>query len=192
MNRVVSLFLFSSFAALTSGCGTGPSLTAYDLITPVDGGQLPPEMTRFGGEITGDLSDTVMVSEVLTDPALFEGELIRVQGVVIEVCKPKGCWITLGIPETPERGVLFVKFVCPVGDDRLVPIDAPGQVAVVEGQLERVEITEAFARHLAEDAGHTPEQIAAITGPQPLIRLSSPAAMIDCKPFTSQELETDS
>lgn len=175
---------------LTAGCGSQPSQSSakpYDEMTPVEGGNLPPEMTRFGGEIQGDVSDAIPVEVVLNDLPAYSDKLIRVRGTVIEVCKPKGCWVTMGVPDAPERGVLFVKFVCPIDDTRLVPIDAAGSFAVVEGKLEQIEISEDFARHLASDAGKSKEEIAQIVGPQKLIRLSSPAAEIDCKPFLAEQ-----
>ncbi|MEM6259342.1 MAG: DUF4920 domain-containing protein [Planctomycetota bacterium] len=179
------LALFS----IALGC-SGPAKTAdkpYENMTPVEGGNLPPEMTQFGGEIQGDVADAIPVGLVLKDLSAYKNKLIRVQGTVIEVCKPKGCWVTLGDPDAPENGVLFVKFVCPIDDTRLVPLEASGSVAVVEGKLEQIEISESFARHLASDAGKSEEEISRIVGPQELIRLSSPAAEIDCKPFLAEQ-----
>ncbi|MEO0477198.1 MAG: DUF4920 domain-containing protein [Planctomycetota bacterium] len=179
----------------TAGCHSSQSAVSsapYDSMTPVEGGNLPPEMTQFGGEIQGDLSDSIPVEVVLQDLSAYKDKLIRVRGTVVEVCKPKGCWVTLGDLDAPENGVLFVKFVCPIDDTRLVPLEASGSIAVVEGKLEQIEISEDFARHLAADAGKTEDEIAKIVGPQELIRLSSPAAEIDCKPFLAEQAEKNS
>jgi len=57
-------------------------------------------------------------------------------------------------------------------------MEAVGHQAIVEGTLEVTEISEAQARHFAEDAGKSPDQIARIVGPQKQIRFKSPAAKV--------------
>ena len=73
---------------------------------------------------------------------------------------------------------VFVKFTCPV-EGRLIPMEAEGRTALVEGTLEVKVISEEEARHYRQDAGASPEEIAKIVGPQTEIKLNSPAAMID-------------
>ena len=72
---------------------------------------------------------------------------------------------------------VFVKFTCPI-EGRLIPMDAAGKDAVVEGTIEVTEISEEEARHYREDAGATPEELEKIVGPQRTIRIQSPAALI--------------
>ena len=81
----------------------------------------------------------------------------------------------LSYPDATET--LFVKFSCPV-KGRLIPMEALGHLAIVEGSFKLSEISEADARHYAEDAGKSPEEIAKIVGPQNQLRMSAPAAMI--------------
>jgi hypothetical protein len=189
------LAMLTLAVVLLAGCSSrsqSSSNGAYDDMMPVEGGLIPAEMTQFGGDMQGDVKDAIPVETVLGNLSTYTDQLIRVRGTVVEVCKPKGCWVTLGDPGAPERGVLFVKFVCPIDDTRLVPIDAAGSFAVVEGKLEQIEISEDFARHLAADAGKTQAEIEKIVGPQPLIRLSSPAAEIDCTPFLAEQAQKKS
>ena len=91
-----------------------------------------------------------------------------------EVCSAKGCWLALGGPQ--DEG-LFVKFTCPI-EGRLIPMEAVGKPAVVEGTVTVVEMTEAEARHYAKDGGATETEIAKIVGPQKRITVASPSAKI--------------
>jgi hypothetical protein len=72
---------------------------------------------------------------------------------------------------------MFVKFTCPV-DGRLIPMNAIGKPVVAEGVVKVKEISQEDARHIKEESGATPEQVAQIKGPQKQITLVSPAAQV--------------
>lgn len=127
---------------------------------------------HFGEPMTVAPSQKVTVSRVMAMPSHYEGRTLLVQGTVEEVCQAKGCWMEIG-DGSGER--LFVKFTCPV-NGRLIPMEAIGHKANVEGKLVVEEISEAEARHYAEDQGKTPDQIAQINGPQKRLRLMSAGA----------------
>ncbi len=130
----------------------------------------------YGERTTLADSAAVPVAKVVKTPESYVGKKILVGGVVTEVCQPKGCWIK--VAETPESAeALFVKFTCPV-DGRLIPLDAVGRRAWVEGELELEEVSQDDARHYAEDSGASAEEIARIVGPQKRLRMKSPAARI--------------
>lgn len=72
-------------------------------------------------------------------------------GKIGQVCQAKGCWMMLIDGDQAVR----VKF----GDHAFfLPKDIAGK-ALVLGRFERKEMTEAQARHMAEDAGEDPQQI---------------------------------
>lgn len=173
MNRiVVSLVAGLCGFALLAGCAkksTEPAAHATKSSHTAVAG------ATFGEPLKLTDADAVPVAKVLADPAAYNGRFIRVTGNVSEVCKAKGCWMRLG--ETGGGEALFVKFTCPI-EGRLIPMDAIGHKAIVEGTLEVTEISEAQARHLAEDAGKPADQIAKIVGPQKQIRFKSPAAKV--------------
>lgn len=129
----------------------------------------------FGQPLSLADADTVSVGKVLANPSAYEGKTIRVAGQVKEVCGEMGCWLTLADRDTKES--IFVKFVCPI-EGRLIPLDAVGKQGVVEGSLKVSEIDEGEARHIAEEAGKSAEQIAKIVGPQKQYRIQSPAARV--------------
>jgi cytochrome c-type biogenesis protein CcmE len=122
-----------------------------------------------------DAAATVSVEAVLKDPAAFDGKELRLTGMVNKVCVPKGCWMQFDSPGSQMP--IFVKFTCPV-NGRLIPLEAVGKEAVVEGKLEIVEISEAAAKHYLEDEGAKPEEIAKIVGPQKQLRVKGPSAMV--------------
>ena len=134
--------------------------------------------THFGQPMTLADSDTMPIETLMASADSYNNKQVRVSGTVAEVCQHKGCWINM----KPESGgdALFVKFTCPVEPDaRLIPLEAVGRPVIVEGKLTVEEISEDEAKHYAQDAGMTEEDIAKITGPQKRLRIASPAAMID-------------
>lgn len=133
-----------------------------------------PKYTSFGAPSTQPTEKTVSVSAVLSDTQQYNGKYLSLTGTVASVCPKKGCWITLA-----EAGSkpMFIKFTCPV-EGRLIPMEAMGKPAIVEGTVKVVTITEEEARHYKQDAGASPEEIAKIVGPQTQITVASPAARI--------------
>ncbi len=131
--------------------------------------------TDFGQPMRAD-TQTVSVAQVLESPEQYDGRFVRVRGTVDSVCPKKGCWLRVG--ESAGGETLFVKFTCPVGDDRLIPMDAVGHQVEVEGELAMTEISEATRRHEAEDAGKSPQEVEAIVGPARELRFDSPAARV--------------
>jgi hypothetical protein len=128
---------------------------------------------RYGEPVKMGQGEPVTVKELLADVSKFENKPVRVLGTVDKVCERKGCWLQMADGDKK----LFVKFTCPV-DGRLIPMDAVGKKAVAQGQLKVKEITEDDARHLAEEGGQTPDQVAKIKGPQKQITLASPGAIV--------------
>ncbi len=156
------------------GCKTPCSKAGTDASPCSKTGDLA-KWARYGQKMKLASAKTICAKEVLADPTRYDGKLVRVRGIVNEVCARKGCWIRLAGPEKGDT--LFVKFTCPV-DGRLVPMEAAGKLAVVEGTLKVSQISEADARHYKEDAGAPPAEVAKIIGPQKMVNLRAPAALI--------------
>jgi len=92
---------------------------------------------------------------------------VVVSGTIAQVCQAEGCWIKL----KNEAGEdVFVKFK---DHAFLVPKDLAGRRAVVSGTAVKKTVSVAERRHLAEDAGATAEQIAAITEPKEELRIEA-------------------
>lgn len=152
-----------------------------------------PPHQDFGLPMQGDPADVVSADVVLASLSDYDGQPVRLRGVVQQVCPKRGCWMRVGAinpdntadqandaspaGQTPPMQTIFVKFTCSI-DGRLIPMDAVNKPVIVEGTLQQVKISQAAARHYAEDGGATPEQIEKIVGPQPILRMASASARV--------------
>lgn len=84
---------------------------------------------------------------------------VRIEAKIAEVCQMKGCWMVLVDGEHTLR-VTFKDY------GFFVPKDSAGKMVIVEGQVSETTISEAQARHYAEDAGKSKEEIEKIVGDQ--------------------------
>lgn len=93
---------------------------------------------------------------------LKQGDTIDVtfQSTVNSVCKKKGCWMRLEMPEGTETFVKFKDY------GFFVPKDIAGQKAIVHGKAFITETSVEDLKHFAEDAGKSKDEIDAITEPQ--------------------------
>ncbi len=83
---------------------------------------------KYGKEIT--LKEKTKISDILKNPAAFEGKKVLVEGTIIGVCEKRGCWIRLAGDKDFES--IRVK----VRDGEIVfPLEAKGKKAVVEGEI---------------------------------------------------------
>ncbi|MFN4244447.1 MAG: DUF4920 domain-containing protein [Tepidisphaerales bacterium] len=189
MRRVVLAVLTGSVAVagVTAGCAKSEKATAASAgglpaaACATEGDGKP--MVASGGKVLqiGDAPKLthltpVPVSVVLADPSAYAGKPVRVMGTIDQVCETRGCWVTL--KDGASGRELFVKFTCSPEGGRIVPMEAAGKLAIVEGEVEIREISEADARHFAEDAGKSKEEIAKIVGPQKQVRVASPNVQI--------------
>lgn len=158
MSRILAMAAMSIGLSLL-GCAGGGSSTAYK---------------SFGAAPSVEKLTTVDAKMLLTRPDAYNGKNLRITGTVSEVCTAKGCWLSLGGPQ--DEG-LFVKFICPI-EGRLIPAEAVGKPAIVEGTVTVVSMSEEQARHYAKDGGATEAEIAKIVGPQKRVTVASPSARI--------------
>jgi hypothetical protein len=129
----------------------------------------------FGEPLTVSVFSTVSVDRVLAQPGKYAGKRIRVAGVVDSVCAAKGCWLRLA--DEPGGETLLVKFNCPI-QGRLIPMEAVGHRAHVEGELMVRQLSQVQRRHLAEDAGKSPQEVAQLVGPEKVVELIAPGARV--------------
>ncbi|MEM6299509.1 MAG: DUF4920 domain-containing protein [Bacteroidota bacterium] len=85
---------------------------------------------------------------------------MKITGTINQCCKKKGCWMTVDVGTEEELTVRFKDY------GFFVPKDADGLETVMQGQLQREEISVEMRKHYAEDAGKTQEEIDAITEPE--------------------------
>lgn len=129
---------------------------------------------KYGKNIT--LSDTVEVSELLDNPEAYEGKAVLIRGNVVDVCQKRGCWIEVAGDRPYEK--ITVK----VNDGEIVfPLSAKGSHAVVEGMVERIDLTQEQAvkwkAHQAEEKGEAFDS-SSVTGPLTIWRIKGAGAEI--------------
>ncbi len=84
--------------------------------------------SKYGDEIT--LEEKTSISEILANPADYEGKKVLVEGTVVGVCAKRGCWIDLASDKE------FEKIRIKVNDGEIVfPMEAKGKKALVEGEV---------------------------------------------------------
>ncbi|WP_219223837.1 DUF4920 domain-containing protein [Pedobacter antarcticus] len=97
---------------------------------------------------------------------------MKITGEVIEVCKKKGCWMTLKTPEGEAMRVTFKDYAF------FMPLDIEGKTVVLDGVARQQTISMEKLRHYAEDAKKSPEEIARITGPKAEIAYEATGVVI--------------
>ncbi len=77
-----------------------------------------------------NLKDTVKISQILDAPEKYLGKVIQVEGIVMDVCPMRGCWMKVKSDRKKEN--LFIK----VNDGEMVfPMSARGKNTVIKGKL---------------------------------------------------------
>lgn len=119
------------------------------------------DYASFGDRISADkaLTKEQMLKKY---SSLKSGDTINVKFTthINDVCKKKGCWMSLELPGGKESFVKFKDYAF------FVPLNAAGQDAVVSGKAFVSEISVAQLRHYAKDGGKSEEEIAKITKPE--------------------------
>jgi hypothetical protein len=124
-------------------------------------------------------SDTrfLAASEVVARAADLDGETVAVEGQVSSVCQNKGCWLTIA----NDAGETF-RVSVPKDDAGEYLYTFPTDIASAQGRfvgtLSVTEESVEMLRHLAEDAGQSADEIAAIDAPKRTLALTPAGAEI--------------
>jgi hypothetical protein len=96
---------------------------------------------------------------------------VKFKSEVKAVCQSKGCWMRMDMG-AEEAMVKFKDY------GFFMPKDIAGQEVIVDGVAFIEEVSVDEQRHYAEDAGKTPEEIAAITEPKRTLSFTSSGVLI--------------
>ena len=166
-----------TFALVSFGCGSNgpeaeqsqPTAVAEDAATAsLDEGK------AYGDELTQ--TEGVSISAILADPVAYDGQSVRVEGLVTDVCAKRGCWFEMAGEDVGEK----IRFK--VEDGVMVfPMDAKGKFAVAEGVLGvsemTLEETIEYAAHQAEERGEEFDP-ASVTEARRIVRIDGSGAVI--------------
>jgi hypothetical protein len=98
------------------------------------------------------LAESTSISELLTEADQYDGQRVRVEGTVTEVCAMRGCWMSIA----SDRPFETLGFKVQDGEFT-IPLEAKGRHAVAEGTLRKVALSpedaQAMRDHEAEEQG---------------------------------------
>lgn len=171
---------------VTTGCNKGPKTGAEATPTTAAAataaGATAPGATTptpTGGAVFGagiKLATSTPISTILADPKSFAGKSVRVEGMVVDVCAKRGCWMDLAGSAPGEK----LKFKV-VDGEMTFPMDAKGKYATAEGVVSVNELTledsVEYAKYQAEETGKTFDP-ASVTAPITVIKLDGTGAIL--------------
>lgn len=122
------------------------------------------------------LTEVTKVSEINSHPEKYLGKKVMIEGLIIDVCAARGCWMDIA------SDLPFEKIKIKVVDGEIVfPMEAKGKLARVEGIPEEIKLTKEQAmkmgKHHAEEQGTTFDP-ASVTGPVSFYRIRGLGAEI--------------
>jgi cytochrome c-type biogenesis protein CcmE len=131
--------------------------------------------TKYGKPLTA--ATPVKVSELMAKPDAYVGKVVKVEGLITEVCSKRGCWIN--VAGDKEFQTIRVK----VEDGVIVfPLTDKGKKVVAEGTFTKTELTKEQAveraKHHAEETG-TKFDPASVTGPSTVFQIQGTGAVVE-------------
>jgi len=131
--------------------------------------------TKYGKPLSD--AAAVKLSELMAKPDAYVGKVVKVEGLVTEVCPKRGCWIN--VAGDKEFQTIRVK----VEDGVIVfPLTDKGKKVVAEGTFTKMELTKEQAieraKHEAEEKG-TKFDPASITGPLTVYQIQGTGAVVE-------------
>lgn len=144
MKKIIGM-LICTFVALNMSF-------AQQQITPAKKG------VQYGKKI--DAQNAISVADLEKKLQANDNFNGKIMGEVVEVCKKKGCFLTLKRANGESVMVRFTDY------GYFVPADIVGKKIAVEGRAKMKETSLEWLQHNAEDKGASKEEIAKITKPK--------------------------
>jgi len=131
---------------------------SFCLLTALSFAQTAYIGQKFGEEVQpGDVKPAARMEAAMGDKKAVD---MKIEGKVVDVCKKKGCWMTLEMPNGDPMRVTFKDYAF------FMPMDIVGKKVVLDGLAKKQTISVETLRHYAEDAKKSPEEVAKITDPR--------------------------
>lgn len=109
---------------------------------------------QYGAKVVKNKAISVaQLEKKLSSTSSFEGQI---EGEVVQVCKKKGCFITLKRKDGEPIMVRFTDYAY------FLPQDIVGKTVVLAGKAKQKETSVEWQKHYAEDKGLSKEEIAKI------------------------------
>ncbi len=126
---------------------------------------------EYFGDSTLTAEDAIPSTELLAYMDGRDSVEAKVIGSIAEVCQKKGCWMSVEIDNGESMHVSY-------NYEFLLPKNAAGHEMVMKGYAFFDTIPVSHLQHLAEDAGKSEEEIAAITESKPTLSFLATGVMI--------------
>jgi hypothetical protein len=162
--------LFVALALLTA-CGGTPAPTEEPHARQEhaggehhEGGEAPPAPTRslddgaqlFGAELDQGRAVTPL-AEILAAPAQFEGQVVKTEGEIAQVCQRMGCWMELR-SDANSPGIRV-----PMANHAFfLPRDVAGRRATIEGTVQLEGLSAEQREHLEAEGATATERALSI------------------------------
>ena len=128
----------------------------------------------YGAKI--DVAQPMPLHELVAQADELGDRRVWVKADIKTVCEKMGCWMMLTDGENNVRTRFTESDSCK--DGFFVPRNAAGHTVYAHGFVNCGEISEADARHYAEDEGKAEAEIAKIVGPQKVVTFFADGVMI--------------
>ncbi len=152
------LNIFAVLLALAFTACTDQKNTNKEEVTADATQEALADSTMFGEPFTIENAKTPHL--VIVNLAPQDSVEATLKGTVKEVCKAKGCWMTIDLGNEESMRVTFKDY------GFFVPKDIAGREVIFTGQVKYTETDVATLRHFAKDEGKTEEEVLAITEPE--------------------------
>jgi hypothetical protein len=163
------ILLVVALAAGVSACDKGSEPAAAPAAKTQD--------KTFGAGVK--LAQATPIDTILANPKEWNGKTVRVEGMIVDVCPKRGCWMELAGSQPGSK----LKFKVTDGE-MVFPMDAKGQRASAEGVIAvkelSIEESKQYAEYQAKEYGK-PYDPASITAPTVIARLDGTGAVIHQK-----------
>lgn len=154
-NRILAILVL---ALVVVSCKTDKKETEIEIVEPV---AKEIAYASFGMEINdADALSAARMAEHYNNMKAGDTVNSKMIAKVNEVCQAKGCWMKVDLGNEQEVMVKFKDY------GFFMPKNIAGKEVVLNGIAFVEEVPVEEQRHYAEDAGATPEEIAAITEPK--------------------------
>lgn len=121
-------------------------------------------------------AQSVRITDLTGNPEKYVGQLVKIEGLVDDICPMKGCWVDI----LDEQSRATIRFK--VQDGVIIfPVEAKGRQIIAEGVLRKHALSKGQAinrmRHLAEEKGEEFDE-SSITGATVFYQIEGVGAVV--------------
>jgi len=117
------------------------------------------QYSYYGEQI--EIENSVAIANLESEMNGRDSANVKLEGVIVETCEKKGCWMTAKMNDGSDMRVTFKDY------GFFVPKDGvEGKTFIAQGVAKKTITDVETLKHFAEDAGKSPEEIASITEPK--------------------------